>query len=77
MVQFRLFGTSIAIAKSKAQPFENQTIWNQTFKKSWFQMFPDFKWLDFRSPLCYLAYGNIRKMAKTCTWVEKLTNSHN
>ena len=40
-----------AIAIGKARPFENRTIWNQTFKKSGFQMFPDFKWSDFRSPL--------------------------
>ena len=26
-------------------------IWNPTFKKSGFQMFPDFRWSDFRSPL--------------------------
>ena len=36
---------------AKARPFENRTIWNPTFKKSGFQMFPDFKWSDFRSPL--------------------------
>ena len=39
---------------AKARPFENRTIWNPTFKKSGFQMFPDFKWSDFRSPLYLL-----------------------
>ena len=37
--------------KGKAQPFENRTIWNQIFKKPGFQMFPDSKLSDFRSPL--------------------------
>ena len=36
---------------AKARPFENQTIWNLTLKKSGFQMLLDFKWSDFRSPL--------------------------
>ena len=45
-----MFGT-IAIAIAKAQLFENWTIWNPTFKSYGFQMFPDFKWLDFRFPL--------------------------
>ena len=27
------------------------TIWNSTFKKCRFQMFPEFEWSDFRSPL--------------------------
>ena len=41
-----------------AWPFENQTIWNLTSKKSGFQMFPDFEWSDFRSPLhCLLFKG--------------------
>ena len=42
---------NIAIAISKAWPFENQTILNPTFKMSGFQMFLDFKWSNFRSPL--------------------------
>ena len=28
-----------------------RTVWNSTFKKSWFCIFLDFKWLHFRSPL--------------------------
>ena len=51
---FWIVGTK-AIAIAKALPFENLTIWNPTFKKSGFQMFPNFKWSDFRSPL-YLAF---------------------
>ena len=47
---FWMVGTR-AIDIGKAQPFENRTIWNQTFKKSGFWMFSDFKWSDFRSPL--------------------------
>ena len=35
-----------------ARPFENRTIWNLSFKKSRFQMFPDFDWSYNRSPLC-------------------------
>ena len=38
------------IPKAKAQPFENWTFWNPDFKMSGFQIFPDFKWSDFRSP---------------------------
>ena len=53
---FQMVGT---IAIAKAQPFENRTIWNLTFKKSWFQMFPDLKWLDFRSPLYTLLYNSL------------------
>ena len=34
--------------------FKNWTIWNPTFKMSGFQIFLDFKWSDFRSPLCYI-----------------------
>ena len=45
-----LVGTK-AIDKGKAQPFENRTIWNPIFRKSGFQMFPDYKLSDFRSPL--------------------------
>ena len=43
---FQMDGT-IAIA----QPFETWTIRNPIFKKSGLQMFPDFEWSDFRSPL--------------------------
>ena len=43
---FQMVGT---ITKGKACPFENRTIWNPFFKKGRFQMFPDFKWSDFRS----------------------------
>ena len=44
MVQF------LNVARAKAPPpFENRNIWNPTFKKSRFQMFPNFKWSDFRS----------------------------
>ena len=42
---------TLALAIDKARPFENRTIWNSTFKKSGFQMFPDLEWSDFRSPL--------------------------
>ena len=42
---------TIAIANAKARPFENRTIWNPTFKKSGFQIFPEFKWSDLRSPV--------------------------
>ena len=52
MSGFRMVGT---IAKTKTRPFENRTIWNWTFKKSRFQMLPDFKWLNFRSSL-YLKF---------------------
>ena len=52
---------TIAIAITKAQQFENQTIWNRTFKKSGFQMFPDFKWSDFRSPL-YPTIGQVAQL---------------
>ena len=45
---FRMVGT---IAIAKACLFEKWTIWNLTIKKSGFQMFQDFKWLDFRSKL--------------------------
>ena len=45
-----MIGTK-AIAISNAQPIDNQTIWNPAFKKSEIQMFPDFEWSDFRSPL--------------------------
>ena len=45
-----MVGTKI-IAKASAWLFENQTIWNPIFQKSRFQMFPDFKWSDFRYPL--------------------------
>ena len=38
---FLMVGT---IAIAKAQPFENRTIWNLIFKKSGFQMRPDFEW---------------------------------
>ena len=44
---FWMIGTT-AIVIAKAQPFENRTIWNPTFKQSGFQMFPDFKWSDFK-----------------------------
>ena len=50
---FRMVGT-IAIAQAKARPFENPTIWNRTFNKSGCQMFQDFKWSNFRSPLYLL-----------------------
>ena len=36
---------------AETRPFENQNIWNPTFKKSAFQIFLDFKWSDFRSSL--------------------------
>ena len=42
---------------AKARPFKNRTIWNMTFKKSIFQMFPDCKWSDFRSPLCTISFA--------------------
>ena len=47
---------TIAVAIVKASgfnylTFENLTIWNPTFKKSGFQMFPNFEWSGFRSPL--------------------------
>ena len=45
---FQMVGT-IAIAIAKAGPFKNWIIWNPTFKKSGIQMFPDFKWSDFKS----------------------------
>ena len=48
MSGFQMVGT---IAIAKARQFENWTIRNPTFKKSGFQMFPDFEWSDFRSPL--------------------------
>ena len=38
MVGFWMVGT-IAVAKAKAQPFENQTFWNPILKKSGFQIF--------------------------------------
>ena len=47
---FWIFGI-IAISIAKALPFENRTIRNTTFKKSGFQIFQDFEWSDFRSPL--------------------------
>ena len=50
--RFRTVGI-LAIAIAKAPQFENQTIWNPAVKKPRFQMFPDFKWLDFRSPLYF------------------------
>ena len=37
--------------KDHPWPFENLTIWNHISKKSRFQLFPDFEWLDFRSLL--------------------------
>ena len=49
---FWMVGT---IAIAKAWSFENRYIWNPTFKKSGFQMFPGFKWLDFR-PQMYMTY---------------------
>ena len=55
---FRMVGIAIAIAK--AQPFENRTIWNLTFKNFGFQMFPHFKWSHFRSQL-YSADGPISR----------------
>ena len=50
---FEIVGT---IAIAKARPHENRTIWNPTFKKSGFQMFPDSKWSDFRSHLWLVKY---------------------
>ena len=51
LTDFKWSGFQMVGAIGKAWPFENCTIWNQTFKKSGFQMFPYFKWLDFRFPL--------------------------
>ena len=59
---------------AKARPFENRTIWNPTFKKSGFQMFPDFKWSDFRSPLylkpclryCHAKYRHFHQSQTIC-----------
>ena len=45
---FQMVGT---IAIAKALPFENWNIWNLSFKMSWFKMFMDFRWSDFRYPL--------------------------
>ena len=63
MSSFQMFGT-MAVAIAKAQPFENWTTWNLTFKKSRYQMFP-FKWSDFRSPL-YLNNVGISKKKFNC-----------
>ena len=50
MVKF-LKGWDHSYSKNLTQPFEKWTIWNPIFKKFGFQMFPDFEWLDFKSPL--------------------------
>ena len=42
---------TIASALAKDLPFESRTFCNPTIKNYGFQMFPDFKWSDFRSPL--------------------------
>ena len=44
---------TIAIAIAKAPPYETRTICNRTFKMSGFQMFQDFKKLDFLIPTVY------------------------
>ena len=44
---FWMAGT-IAIATAIYWPFENQTIWNPVFKKSWFQMFPFLEMVRFQ-----------------------------
>ena len=55
-MKFKMVGT-IVIAIAKAWPFENWNIWNQTFKKSGFKMFLDFKWSDFGSPAYWVTYS--------------------
>ena len=73
---FQMVGT-IARAKAQAWPFENRTIWNPTFKKSGFHMFPDFKWSDYRSPLyLYLTFLNILHHNTGYTWM-RLRNTQN
>ena len=47
---------TIAIAIAKAQPFENQTIWNLTFKKSRFQM------VGFQIPTVLLKAGSFENI---------------
>ena len=42
---FWIVGTKAATI-AKARPFENWTIWNLTFKKSGFQIFPGFKFFQ-------------------------------
>ena len=51
MSGFQMVGT-IAIAITKDQLFENQTIWNPTFQKSSFQMFLDVEWSSISDPHC-------------------------
>ena len=46
-----LSGWDYNYSHAKARPLKNWTIWNPTFKISRFQIVPDFKWWDFRSPL--------------------------
>ena len=55
---------TIAIAISKAQPCENQTILNLNFKKFGFQMFLVFKCSVFRSPL--YTHKKVKCLAQTC-----------
>ena len=50
------FGMVGTIAKALARPFENRTIRNRTFKKSWFQMFPDLQLVRFQIPTVFALY---------------------